>query len=185
MEQLFNRFRRRLRQMVSVQLDRRLASRIDPSDVVQEALVEAHRLFPDYLLHRPVAFYPWLKQITVNRLIDLHRRHLLARRRSVRREANAPSSAKSAQLLADRLLTHDQGMAKLIRQELRVRVQQALDQLPIEFRDVLILRHVERLSVAEVAERMQIAEGTVRSRQFRALALLRQLLDTGSTEGSR
>lgn len=185
-EQLFNRYRRRLRRMVTVHLDRRLASRIDPSDVVQEAMIEAHRLLPGYLVHRPVAFYPWLKQIATNRLIDLHRRHLLARRRSVRRESGSrPSDDLSSQKLADQLLSQDHASARLIRQELRDRVQQALEQLPSELREVLILRHLERMPVAEVAERMQIAEGTVRSRQFRALALLRQLLDTGSTEAMK
>lgn len=169
--------------MVSVQLDRRLTARIDPSDVVQDVMIEAHRLLPDYLARRPVAFYPWLKQITTNRLIDLHRRHLVAERRSVRRESERRSN-RSSLLLADQLLNDDHAAARLIRDELKVRVQQALDRLSPELREVLILRHLERLSVADVAERMGIAEGTVRSRQFRALAQLRQLLDGGSTEGT-
>lgn len=180
-EQLFNRYRFRLRHMVSVQIDRRLASRIDPSDVVQEALIEAHRLLPTYLASRPVAFFPWLQQITTNRLIDLHRRHLLAGRRTVRRESEPRTSEDlSSRMLTDRLLNQESGAARMIREELRLRVEQALERLPDELRKILILRHLESLSVAEVADRMQIAEGTVRSRQFRALALLRQLLDQGS-----
>jgi RNA polymerase sigma-70 factor (ECF subfamily) len=171
--------------MVSTQMDRRLASRVDPSDVVQEAMIEAHRLFPEYLVRRPVAFYPWLKKITTNRLIDLHRRHLMAGRRTVRRESPQRQSSKnSSKLLADQLLTDDHAAARLIRDELRDRVQSALEQLPTDLREVLVLRHLERMSVAEVSRQLRIPEGTVRSRQFRALAQLRQLLDRGSSEPS-
>src|SRR5438876_8845621 len=74
--QLLMEHRPRLVQMIGLRLDRRLRSRIDPSDVVQEALLQAYQEFPDYVRDRLLPLYPWLRQIALNRLIDLHRRHL-------------------------------------------------------------------------------------------------------------
>ena len=85
-QQLFVRHQHRLRQMVAVRMDRRLAARVDPSDLVQEALMDAHRKLNDYLRDRPLPFYPWLRRLAWERLLQLHRRHLHADRRSVLRE---------------------------------------------------------------------------------------------------
>src|SRR6516164_5317166 len=85
-QQLLVRHRDRLRQMVALRMDRRLTARVDPSDVVQEALTDAAQELSDYLRTRPVPFYPWLRQLAWERLIELHRRHLHSQKRSVRRE---------------------------------------------------------------------------------------------------
>jgi RNA polymerase sigma-70 factor (ECF subfamily) len=92
--------------MVAVHLDRRLAARVDPSDVVQEALLYAAQALDDYLRERPSPFYPWLRQLAWERLIELHRRHLHAQRRSVKREEPLALhlSDESAQQLVDRVL---------------------------------------------------------------------------------
>src|SRR5262245_55398443 len=58
--QLLDRYRGRLRQVVACRLDRRLAARVDPSDVVQEALADADRKLGGFLRDRPLPFYPWL-----------------------------------------------------------------------------------------------------------------------------
>ena len=73
---LMGRHRGRLERMVAVRMDQRLARRIDPSDVVQETLAEASRRLPEYLKARPIAFYPWLRQLAWNRLVDLYRFHV-------------------------------------------------------------------------------------------------------------
>src|SRR6516165_5011523 len=78
-EQLLIRHRARLRRMVAVRLDRRLAARVDPSDVVQETLAEAARNLADYLRERPIPFYPWLRRLAWERLVKLHRRHIRTR----------------------------------------------------------------------------------------------------------
>src|SRR6516164_8031771 len=83
---LLVRHRDRLCRMVAVRLDRRLAARLDPSDIVQEALVEAARKLSDYLQKRPLPFYPWLGQITWEQLVKAHDKHVRARRRDVSRE---------------------------------------------------------------------------------------------------
>src|SRR5262245_29820874 len=105
-EQLLMLHRRRLKQMISVHLDRRLAARIDASDVVQEALAEAAAKLPWFLRSRPLPFYPWLRQLAWERLIDLHRQHIGAQKRSVTREEPQAMHLpdESALELANRLL---------------------------------------------------------------------------------
>jgi DNA-directed RNA polymerase specialized sigma24 family protein len=75
---LFARYRQRLLRMVAVRMDRRLARRVDASDVVQEGFAEAARKLPEYLGRPEAPFYPWLRQIVWRRLMDLYRRHVLA-----------------------------------------------------------------------------------------------------------
>src|SRR5213080_3119182 len=80
---LLERHRQRLKRLVAVRLDRRLAARVDPSDVVQETLAEAAARLDGYLRDRPLPFYPWLRRLAEERLADVHRGHLRAGRRSV------------------------------------------------------------------------------------------------------
>src|SRR5262245_32662781 len=88
-DRLLQRHRGRLRRMVAVRADPRLAARVDPSDVVQETLADAARKLDAYLRDRPLPFYPWLRRLAQERLAALHRRHVRAKRRSVTREAGA------------------------------------------------------------------------------------------------
>src|SRR5262245_32460234 len=85
-QQLLERYRGRLCRMVAIRLDRRVAARLDPSDVVQEALLDAAQQLSEYLRQRPLPFYPWLRRFAWEHLIKMHQRHLAARRRSVVRE---------------------------------------------------------------------------------------------------
>src|SRR5262245_52611597 len=84
--ELLERHRLRLERMIQLRMDRRLAARVDASDVVQDTLADALHKLPGYLYERPLPFYPWLRQIAWTRLIDLHRHHVYAGKRSVRRE---------------------------------------------------------------------------------------------------
>src|ERR1043165_4724643 len=84
--QLLLQHQQRLRHMIALRMDTRLVARIDPSDVVQETFLQAFQQLPVYLRERPLPFYPWLRQIALNRLVDVHRCHLLAKKRSVLRE---------------------------------------------------------------------------------------------------
>jgi RNA polymerase sigma-70 factor, ECF subfamily len=174
-EQLLGRHRRRLRQMVAIRMDPRLKTRLDPSDVVQDTLAEAHRQLPTYLRKRPLPFYPWLRQIAWNRLVDLHRRHIGSRRRTVTRDVSIDgrSAAKLFNSLTESGSTPGRSM---LREELRRRVQDALARLSSTDREVVVLRHLEQLSVSEIATVLEIPEGTVKSRHFRALERLHWLL---------
>lgn len=108
--QLLERHRRRLKRTVAVRLDRRLAPRVDPSDVVQEALAEAARRLDEYLRDRPMPYYPWLRRLAWVRLDKAHRRHT-AGRRDVGREEPPALPDRSAAALADRLMAGDTGPA--------------------------------------------------------------------------
>src|SRR5262245_28480622 len=166
--------RGRLRHMVAVRLDRRLASRVDPSDVVQEALADAARKMPEYLKQRPLPFYPWLRRLAWERLVKLHRHHIAAGKRSVAREQSWLLSDGSALELGQRLLAPGTSPSnQVLRAELRRRVQTALAQLADHDREVLILRYLEQLSTRETAAVLEISEGAVKTRHLRALERLR------------
>ena len=85
-EQLLVRHRKKLLKMVAVRLDRGVAARLDPSDVVQEALAEAAQHLDEFLRTRPLPFYAWLRQFAWERLVKLHRHHIRSKKRSVSRE---------------------------------------------------------------------------------------------------
>jgi RNA polymerase sigma-70 factor (ECF subfamily) len=164
--------------MVAVRIDERLSARVDPSDVVQEALAAAYERIAQYLRDQPVPFYTWLRQIAWDRLLDLHRRHISAGNRSVRREELSGLSDMSALQLASRLLKKDTGpLQRLLRQELLARVRTALDRLHDDDREILILRHLEELSGVECAAILGLSETAAKQRHLRAVRRLRRLLD--------
>ena len=184
-QQLLTRHRQRLQRMVALRMDRRLAARFDPSDVVQEALADAAGKLSDYLRLRPLPFYPWLRQLTWERLLQLHRRHLWTGKRSVTREEagvlNLP--ADSAVELAGRLAAAESSPSyHLLREELRERVRQALSRLAPRDQEVLVLRHLEQLSTREVAAVLGVTEAAVKSRHIRALERLHHLLGASPEE---
>ena len=81
--ELLDAYRSRLRRMIAARMDNRLARRVDASDVVQDALIVAMRRLPKFLVEQPMGFYPWLRRIALNCLVDVFRRHFLAKNRSV------------------------------------------------------------------------------------------------------
>jgi RNA polymerase sigma-70 factor (ECF subfamily) len=176
--QLLERHRPRLRQMIALRLDRRLQARLDPSDVLQETLAEAAQRMVDYARDRPLPFYPWLRQLAWERLVQLHRRHVRAGKRSVRREqADLPLSDESVLALADRLASRGSSPSdRLQRSEQRRRVQAILEQLAGSDREILVLRYLEHLSTQELAAVLGLTQAGVKTRQLRALQRLRDLL---------
>jgi RNA polymerase sigma-70 factor (ECF subfamily) len=175
---LLERHRGRLRQLVAVRLDRRLAARIDPSDVVQETLADAAERLNDYLRDQPLPFYPWLRQIAQERLADAYRQHVRAGRRSVKREEPPVLPGESMMELAERILARDIGASGGMRRaERQARLRSALDRLSERDREVLVLRHLEQLSTRDAAAVLRISEGAVKVRLLRALQRLRDLLD--------
>ena len=182
---LLVRHQARLRQMVAVRMDRRLAARVDPSDIVQDALAEAQRTMDDYLKHRPLPFYPWLRRLAWERLIQLHRQHVGAGKRSLLRERGMGPGLpdESAMMLVDRLIAGGTSPSRhAIREETRDRVRAALDGLTPRDREVLVLRFLEQLSTAEAAAVLEIGEGAVKSRLMRAVVRFRELLDGEEAE---
>lgn len=183
-QQLLERHRNRLRRMLALRLDRRLAARLDPSDVVQEALADAARKLDGYLRDRALPFYPWLRRLALERLVKLHRRHT-AGKRNVGREQPPEFPEESALELAQRLIAHTGNPAShLVRDELRGRVQSALARLSEADREVLVLRHVEQLSTRDAAAVLEITQPAVKSRHLRALERLRLTLTVTGSEVS-
>lgn len=185
---LLDRHRGRLRRMVQFRMDDRMAARVDPSDVVQEALIVAHNRLSDFLdAPQPGDFYPWLRRIAWSRLLDLHRRHVVAQRRTVLREVNhgLDLSSESATYLAQQLAGSAVSAAhRLAQAELIERVKAALHRLSEMDREVLTLRFLEQLSVEHAAQVVGISCNTFKARQLRAIARLRDMLDREDHEAT-
>jgi RNA polymerase sigma-70 factor (ECF subfamily) len=182
---LLMRYRQRLQRMVGLHMDRRLAARFDPSDIVQEALADAAQRLSDYLQRRPLPFYPWLRQLAWERLVQLHRRHVRTGKRSVAREEagvlDFPEDS-AAELVARLVAAEASPSSHLLWEELRERVRQGLSRLAAPDREVLLLRHLEQLSTREVAAVLGVTEAAVKSRHIRALERLHRLLGGGIGE---
>jgi RNA polymerase sigma-70 factor (ECF subfamily) len=184
-QELLARHRDRLRRMVRVYLDRRVAARVDPSDVIQEALTEAARKLPDYLREQPLPFYPWLRHIAWERLVKIHRRHLAPSRSAARESHGMGLPDESAWDLVGRLVSSGTSPSnRLVREETRARVRAALERLNEGDRQVLVMRYLERLSNRDIAGALGITEGAVRVRHLRALDRLRAILTDEYGEGN-
>jgi RNA polymerase sigma-70 factor (ECF subfamily) len=178
--ELFTRYRKRLKQMVRLRLNRRLQGRIDESDILQEAFLEAAKRLREYLAKKPLPFFLWLRHITGEKLIDAHRRHLGAKIRDAGQEVSlhrgpmpAASSASLAAQLLGRLTSPSQAAIKA---ETRLRVQELLNGMDPLDREILALRHFEQLSNPEVAQALGLNESAASSRYLRALKRLRDEL---------
>ncbi len=178
--ELLSRYRNRLRKMVQLRLDRRLCGRVDASDIVQEATLEAARRLPDYAESRPMDFFLWLRTLAGQKLIDAHRHHLGMQKRDADKEVSiyrsampeATSTALAAQLLG-RLTSPTQAVQ---RAELQLQVQEALNSLEPVDREVLVLRHFEHLTTGETAHVLGISKSGASKRFVLALKRLKQEL---------
>jgi RNA polymerase sigma-70 factor (ECF subfamily) len=177
--ELLDRFRGNLRRMIAIRLDKRISARVDPSDVVQETMKDAHKRMGEYFADPQISFYPWLRRIATDRLADVHRIHLAAEKRSVLKEhAWTPDlNDDSVAALARNVITSTIGPSeKAIQAELLGRATAALIKLKPHDREILVLRYLEHLGVAEIAEVLEISETAVTSRHLRALTRLRREL---------
>jgi RNA polymerase sigma-70 factor (ECF subfamily) len=177
---LFARHRPRLRRMVELRLDRRLLARIDASDVIQEAHVEAVGRLEEYLSEPTYPLFLWLRLIVGERLLKLHRHHLGTQMRDAGLEVSiyrgALPEASSAALAAQLLGKHTSPTQAAVRAERMMRLQEALNTLDAMDREVLSLRHFEELSLAETALSLGIEEPAAAKRYIRALKRLKATL---------
>jgi RNA polymerase sigma-70 factor, ECF subfamily len=179
--------RPRLRKLVAVQIDSRLQARIDPSDVVQETMIEAARRFKDYLGSRPLPFYPWLRQLAIDQISRLRRDHLRRARRSAHREVSLGRLLPDDSLRELANLVPFQGSSptqRLARKESRELVREALDRLAADDREVLVLRCLEHMTAAEAGAVLGVSEAAVRMRQLRALERLQKMIVRMSKRGT-
>jgi RNA polymerase sigma-70 factor (ECF subfamily) len=184
-DNLLDRHREYLRNVVALRMDRRLHSRLDPSDVVQEVLLEADGKLAAYLEGRPLPFNIWLRQLALERLAGLYRRHIQTQKRSVRREEFRLSflTEESMDQLADKLADRGSSPSSQARKaDTRRRVTAALALLSESDREVLVLRYLEQLSNADIAQVLDLSLSAVKMKHLRSLQRLRDLLKDHPTE---
>lgn len=180
LEEVFIRRRDPLRRMVQFRMDHRLQGRLDASDVLQEAFLEATRRIGDYRTDPAVPFLVWLRFLVAEQLTTHHRRHLGVQARDPGREISlygGPMPAASSAALAAHLVGHLTSPSEAaVRVERTLRLQEALNEMDEVDREVLALRHFEQLSRSETAEVLGISEGAAGKRYLRALQRLKGIL---------
>ncbi len=178
--EVFTRHRRRLRRMVEMRMDWRLQARLDASDVIQDAYLEAVTRMDEYLRDPALPLFLWLRLIVGERLTRLHRHHLGTKMRDAGRELSLyrrPLPAASSMALAAQLLgKHTSPTQAAVRAERMLRLQEALNALDPIDREILSLRHFEELTRAETAKALGIEEGAAAKRYIRALKRLKDIL---------
>ncbi len=178
--ELADRYRGRLQRMVLARLDRRLQRRVEASDIVQEACIEAAQHLADYLGDPKMPFYLWLRGIAGNKMLELHRHHLGVQMRDAKREVaidNAPGMQSTAVGLAAVMVADDTRPSQVaMREEMKQRLEDALASLDPMDRDVLALRHYEQLSNQETAELLGIEPAAASKRYVRALKRMKDIL---------
>ena len=177
---LLDRHREGLRRMIDLRMDQMVRRRVDASDIVQEVLIEANRRLNDYLANPTLPFHLWLRQMAQDRLIDAHRRHRGAARRSIDREQPLATGSVDqstydlAAALADPELTP---AAAATWHELERRFHAAVEQLDEQDREVILMRHFEFMSNCDVAEALSLSEAAAGMRYLRAMRRLREKLE--------
>jgi RNA polymerase sigma-70 factor (ECF subfamily) len=180
--ELFSLHSDRLRRMVRLRLDRRLQGRVDPSDVLQDAQVEVLRRAREYANNPALPPFLWLRYLTAQRLMALHRQHLGAQMRDAGQEVSLyrgalpeATSVSLAALLLGRLTSPTRAAQ---RAEMKVRIQEVLNGMDPIDREVLTLRHFEELSNSETAQVLGIGKTAACNRYLRALKRLKEILSS-------
>jgi RNA polymerase sigma-70 factor, ECF subfamily len=178
--ELLSVYREYLLGIAVARLDPRIRARCNPSDVVQETLLEAFRDFHQFRGGLEREFLAWIRQILANNLARMVELHLLTDKRDMRRERSLDMSldANGSRLERRDHWFTDGGTSPSSALNQKEQLQTTLERiskLPSHYRDVLLLRHIEELSFEEVAERLGKSSGAVRMIWLRALEQLRQI----------
>jgi RNA polymerase sigma-70 factor (ECF subfamily) len=173
--QLLELYRSYLTLLARVQIGQRLQGKIDAADLVQETFLEAHRHFALFQGSTESELACWLRQILAGRLAKLVRHYLGTQRRNVRLERELTADLDQSSRVLDRGLVAPSSSPsdRAARREQAVLLANALEQLPEDYREVLILRHLEGLSFPDVARRMGRTMLSVKKLWARALPRLR------------
>jgi RNA polymerase sigma-70 factor (ECF subfamily) len=182
---LLDAYRNYLTLLARLQVDRRLQGKLDPSDLVQDTFLEAHRVFEKFRGKSEAELLQWLRQILVFQLARAARQYLGSKRRDVRLERDlAEDLSQSSERIQAVALSQTTPSQKAVRHEQSVQLADVLSRLPADYREVIVLRHLEELSFPEVARRMGRTEGSVKKTWARALASVRRALGETSHEKS-
>ena len=180
--ELFAHYRARLRRMVQLRLDRRLQGRVDASDVLQEAYLDVAKRAAEYAANPTMPFFLWLRLLTGQRLLMVHRQHLGAQMRDVGQEVSlyrgALPQASSVSLAAQLLGRMTSPSLAAVRAEMQLKLQEALNGMDPLDREVLVLRHFEELSNGETAAVLGLQKAAASNRYVRALKRLKEVLSS-------
>jgi RNA polymerase sigma-70 factor (ECF subfamily) len=178
--QLLEMYRHYLTLMARVQIGQRIQGKVDPADLVQDTFLEAHRNFPKFRGTSEAEFVSWLRQILAGNLADVLRRYLGTKGRDVRLEREIQQSIDCSSVLLDRCLLAVQSTPsqQAVRREQAVLLADALGELSENYREVIVLRHLEGLTFPEVAQRLNRSVDSVEKLWMRGLLQLRQLLES-------
>lgn len=179
---LLGTYQNYLKLLARTQLDEKVRCRVSPSDVVQETMLEAHCDFAKFRGDSDGEFFAWLRRILVNNLSRAVEQHVLAAKRDVRREVSrhriTASLDRSTMRLEAMLADHrPSAESDASTQEQLVRLANALAELSVDHRDVIVMRHLEGIPFAAVAQRMGRSSGATRMLWLRAIGQLRQAMD--------
>jgi RNA polymerase sigma-70 factor (ECF subfamily) len=185
---LFSTHQTRLERIVSFRLDPRIRGRIDAADVLQEAFLKVAERLPAFLESSDVSFFVWLRQQTLQTLVDIHRRQF-RQKCDVGREIRFAStgtcdgtSVSIAQFLIDQLTSPSQ---VVVNAEEMQWLQEALNSMNELDREVLALRHFEQLGNNQVAEILGLTPTAASNRYLRAAARLSDILQRLNSGGGR
>jgi RNA polymerase sigma-70 factor (ECF subfamily) len=177
---LVERHRKGLERMVALRMDRRLQGRVDPADVVQNAYLAVPGKFAQYVADPRLPFFLWLRQEVGQKLLDVHHSHLGNQVGDAGQEVSLYRGALpqvTSQSLAEHLLGKLTATSHAaMRVELKLRVQEALNSMDPNDREVLILRHFEELSNIEAAQVLGIKSSAAVNRYVRALKRLKDVI---------
>jgi RNA polymerase sigma-70 factor (ECF subfamily) len=177
----FDQYRSRLAKTIYFRMDQRLAGRLDPDDILQEAYISAAERCAHIEGDTESALFVWLRLIVVQTLVDMHRRHLGAQMRDAGREIplHQRSPSESTCLSMTRYLAASVTSPSLAmrRSEFAEQLHRALDRMDPLDREVLALRHFEELTNQEIAEVLGIQQKAASIRYVRALRRLKAILD--------
>jgi RNA polymerase sigma-70 factor (ECF subfamily) len=175
---LLETYRAYLGLLARMQIGRRLQGKIDPSDLVQETFLKAHRHFPEFRGTSEIELVAWLRQILARNLANLAHRHFATKARDARLERQlAADIENSNQALGNGLAGSGSSPSQQAsRREQAVLLANALERLPPQYREVLILRHLEGLTFPEIGARLKRSVGSVEKLWIRALPRLRRLM---------
>ena len=170
--ELLESFRPYIRVIVRSFRDDRLQARVDDSDLIQDAFLEALRGFAAFRGATVAEFVAWLRQIVRRAVARSRRGHLGTDKRAVELEQPADD-------LPDPVDSGSSPSAQAIRHEQAAQMAEAVARLPDDMQHVLLGRHMDGLSHAEIARRLGRTEGAVRVLYTRALRRLREEYERG------
>ncbi len=176
---LLETYRNYLELLARIEIGRRLQTKVDAGDLVQETFLEAHRNFGLFRGKSEGEFINWLRGIMAARIATMVRHFVGTQGRNVGRERDLQVNLDQSSRAIDRGLVALQSTPsqKLERSELQVMFADTLAKLPADYREVIVLRHFEELPVGEVATRMNRTVDSVQKLWVRGLARLRQLVE--------